>query len=97
MISSLISYTSPFWDTVGALFWQEAAEEALLRQQEMEERRQRHLEVLVQELPCNGSQVNEVLSLDPRCRMLLGDAYWMVCYSYRMFEVCSSVLLDFMR
>eukprot|EP00434_Breviolum_minutum_P033963 symbB.v1.2.030054.t1/scaffold3347.1/size58713/1 len=34
----------------------EAAEEALLRQQEMEQRRQRHLEVLVQELPCNGRQ-----------------------------------------
>lgn len=53
--------TSPFWDKVGASFWQEAAEEALVRQQEMEERRQRHLEVLVQELPCNGRQVNEVL------------------------------------
>lgn len=44
----------PFWDKVGASFRQEAAEEALLRQQEMEQRRQRHLEVLVQELPCNG-------------------------------------------
>ena len=52
---------SHFLDKVGGSFRKEAAEEALLRQQEMEQRRQRHLEVLVQELPCNGRQVNEVL------------------------------------
>ena len=89
---------SHFWS-----FRQEAAEEALLRQQEMEQRRQRHLEVLVQELPCNGRQVNEVLGgLNSRfvtCSfigswMLRDDIGWWVLDGM-LRVVCSYVWLDF--
>ena len=91
---------SHFWDKVGGSFRQEAAEEALLRQQEMEQRRQRHLEVLVQELPCNGRQVNEVLGgfefqiCDMFFDWILDAAGWYWVMRKWCVPMCDWILLD---